>query len=150
MCDFSLFNRCDIVSVIVKRAIPNQCCKYLLQLQSISYHSPPRLLTTHRQISGDASTPLFRILSAFEGSVKSTVTSAEDGSVTIGLPAEEPAERNPLQIMGKLKASAMRCVRTVLKVIIGACLVRLCVSEMLCGWKTIITPTTFSVSIKLL
>jgi hypothetical protein len=112
MCDFYLINRCDIVSAIVKRATSNQWCSYLLQLRSISYHSPPRLHTTHRQISGDVSSSLFRILNAFEGTVKSTVTSAEDGSVAIGLPAEEPAERNPLQIMGKLKASAMRCVRT--------------------------------------
>lgn len=72
---------------------------------------PPHT-TTHRQISADASSPLFRILSAFEGTVKSTVTSVEDGSVAIGLPAEEFTERNPLQIMGKLKASAMRYVRT--------------------------------------
>ena len=45
--------------------------------------------------------------------MRSTVTSAEDGSVTIGLPAEELEERNPLQIMGKLKASAMRYVQHV-------------------------------------
>ena len=105
------------------------CVLYSTPLHDISYHfyllSSPLLsslqhYTSYRQISGDASSPLFRILSAFEGTVKSTVTSAEDGSIAIGLPAEEyterererERERNPLQIMGKLKASAMRYVRT--------------------------------------
>jgi hypothetical protein len=102
---------------------------YSTPLHDISYHfyllSSPLLsslphYTSYRQVSGDASSPLFRILSAFEGTVKSTVTSAEDGSIAIGLPAEEytererERERNPLQIMGKLKASAMRYVRTCL------------------------------------
>jgi hypothetical protein len=66
------------------------------------------------------------------------VTSAEDGSVAIGLPSEEYAERNPLQIMGKLKASAMRCVRTYgPEILMDAYLVRTCAAETLGGYYVV-------------
>ena len=62
-----------------------------------------------RQISGEINSPLIKVLKAFQGTIKSSVTSAEEGILPLSpLVEEEDNEVSPLQLMMKLKTSMMR------------------------------------------
>ena len=74
------------------------------------------LYSTHRQVIADFSSPVWKILSPFEGRIQATVSSSEGGPViaaTIPPVGEEEDEvevgsKVPLQILLKLKSTVMR------------------------------------------
>ena len=61
-----------------------------------------------RQISAEASSKLIKVLSTFQGTIKSTITSADDGMILLSPTEEEENEESPLQMMLRLKGSMMR------------------------------------------